>query len=154
MGEKVTVWKAFDGTYHQTPDDCHKHERDLTRDTNLNMLVELIFSHGISRGGLVREIIDNWEQFVAIVLEYEGPKAFTPEQLGNLSRLNVWGTHDGQFVHIATMSDNHLSNAYRIANESTRPGYDVYRDSLLAELSHRGLRKEVDLGESERGIDS
>ena len=147
MAKKVEAWEADDGTLCKTDEEANRLSRELSRQGNLYELASRI-EYAKGANDMANMLVDEWLLLLHIIEEYEGPKAFTKEQLGNLANIKVWGSQDGQFAMLGEMGDNHLSNAYKIANEGKRPGYEVYRTVLLAELTKRNLRTEVQIGES------
>jgi hypothetical protein len=144
MAKKIDAWEADDGSLHRTEVEADNMSRELKREGYIHDLADRLLRVSTPHE-MVNQIKHYWEFIVEIVNEYERPSAFTSEQLLNLYRLSIWGSQDGSFTHIASMSDNHLANAYKIANEEKRPGYEVYRKTLLFEMTQRGLRKEVTL---------
>ena len=147
MAKKVEAWEADDGTLCKTEEEANRLSRELSRQGNLFEIASRI-EYAKGANDMANMLVDEWPLLVHIVEEYEGPRVFTSSQLISLEKLNIWGSQAGYFTHISSMENNHLQNAYRIANEEKRPGYEVYRSILLTELTQRNLRTEVQIGES------
>lgn len=148
MAEKIEGWKAFDGEIFMSEHEAIQHEREVTR---YGMLMDLVDQCGhVDRMNItkvVNHLINNWTTVENVVWLYKSGGKLP--DLSLLAGAGIWLSSDGTYTAIQVMNNNHLQNAYRIANEEKRVGYHAYKNCLLEELKRRGLRREVLSGEAE-----
>jgi hypothetical protein len=145
MPKKIEAWEASDGTIHKSLEEAELVDRERQRQAHIYEFAQTMWEAGTHTDDFTRFMTSNWEHLVQMVREFEGFTTITQNMLLGALKCDLWMSQNGETISILEMDAHHLQNAYRIANDQSRPGYHIFEARLLAELTDRGLRKEVDL---------